>query len=239
VAENRIIARATPAGTRRLRAVPLDHPLNEHPDPASPVAVATRPAPPTGLNAFLQAAQQQGAQLVMAAREQAEEIAQSARAEGYARGYDEGREAAARETADLLAFAEQTVRELVDTRTRILNDAESDLVELALAVAQKVMQATIDADPERVLGVLRGALRKAYVRDHVQVVCNPDDLAMIDASASQLEAQVGTIRNLELIGDRRVARGGVIVRTGGGDVDATLNSQLDRIREALLGRDDA
>jgi flagellar biosynthesis/type III secretory pathway protein FliH len=85
--------------------------------------------------------------------------------------------------------------------------------------------------------VLRGALRKAYVRDRLQVVCNPEDLALVEQAEETLQAQVGTLKNLELVGDRRVQRGGVVVRTPGGDVDATLGSQLDRLRAAMLGED--
>jgi flagellar biosynthesis/type III secretory pathway protein FliH len=49
---------------------------------------------------------------------------------------------------------------------------------------------------------------------------------------------VGTLQHLELVGDRRVERGGVVVRTDAGDVDATLGSQLERLREAMLQRGD-
>jgi flagellar assembly protein FliH len=234
VAENRIIARATSAGTRRLSAVPLD-PLVE-PDAGGRVATAPEP-PATGLNAFLAAAQRQGAALVEVAREQADEIAAQARADGYRTGYDEGRAQAQREIADLLRFAESAVREVSDTRSRLLEENETAMVELAIQTAEKILQATLDAEPQRVTDVLRGALRKAYVRDHLQVVCNPDDLALIEGTESALQAQVGTLKGLELIGDRRVQRGGVIVRTSGGDVDATIGSQLDRLRAAMLGED--
>jgi flagellar assembly protein FliH len=236
VAENRIIARATAAGTRRLAAVPLE-PLVE-PDRGGRVATAPAPEPsPTGLNAFLAAAQRQGAALVEVAREQAEDIATQARDDGYRTGYQEGRSAAEREIADLLRFAEAAVREVSDTRSRLLEENETALVELAIQTAEKILQATLDAEPHRVTDVLRGALRKAYVRDHLQVVCNPDDLALIEGTEGALQAQVGTIKGLELIGDRRVHRGGVIVRTPGGDVDATIGSQLDRLRAAMLGED--
>jgi flagellar biosynthesis/type III secretory pathway protein FliH len=71
----------------------------------------------------------------------------------------------------------------------------------------------------------------------MQVVCNPADLALLETASADLQTQVGTLRNLELVGDGRVGRGGVIVRTPGGDVDATIGSQLDRLREVMLGGD--
>jgi len=232
LAEKRIIARATAAGTRRLTAVPLE-PLSE---PIEGGGVATTTAPPaTGLNAFLAAAQRQGAALVSSAREQAETIAANAAREGFDAGYEAGQRKAQKEIADLLAFAEAAVREVSDTRARILDENETAIVELAIQSAEKILQTTLAAEPERVADVLRGALRKAYVRDRLQVVCNPADLALVEQAEEMLQAQVGTLKNLELVGDRRIQRGGVIVRTPGGDVDATLGSQLDRLRAAMLG----
>jgi flagellar assembly protein FliH len=231
--EQRIIARAATAGTRRLQVVPLQDPLDPTAD--GPGGNVTVDPPLSGLNAFLAAAQQQGAELVSAARVQADQIASDARASGYETGYAEGVARAEQELQDLFRFAEGAVREIAETRTRMLEEAEQDLVELALQVAGKVLQTQLEADPHRVADVLRGALRKAYVRDHVQVVCNPEDLALIEAASADLQAHVGTLRNLELIGDRRVTRGGVLVRTPGGDVDATLQSQLERLRDAMLG----
>src|SRR5262249_55724918 len=209
LAEKRIIARATAAGTRRLTAVPLE-PLTELEQGGG--AVATSAPPATGLNAFLAAAQRQGAALVESAREQAETIAANAAREGFEAGYEAGQRKAQKEIADLLAFAEAAVREVSDTRARILDENETALVELAIQASEKILQATLAAEPERVADVLRGALRKAYVRDRLQVVCNPEDLALVEQAEETLQAQVGTLKNLELVGDRRVQRGGVIVR---------------------------
>jgi flagellar assembly protein FliH len=231
MADRPIIVRATPAGTRRVAPLP----------PLEPGGVATEVAAapaPTGLNAFLQTAQRQGAELVAAARAQADEIAGHARAEGYAAGYQEGRGQAERELRDLFTFAEGSVLEVAEARARLLDESEQDLVRLAVQVAQRILVAELDARPERVVDVLRGALRKAFVRDHLQVICNPADLHLIETAGDDLSAHVGTLRNLELIGDRRIARGGVVVRTDAGDVDATLDGQLERLREAMLGSQD-
>jgi flagellar assembly protein FliH len=237
MAEQRIIARAQPAGTRRLSVVPAG--VADPPEGGDGGFTATTAPPATGLNAFLAVAQRQGAALIETAKEQAERIAGEARSRGYEEGYSEGRALAEREISALLAFAESAVREVADTRTQLLQDSERALVELALQIAGKVLQTKLEIEPERVVDVLRGALRKAYVRDRLTVVCNPDDLALIEGATADLQAAVGTLGTLELVGDRRITRGGVIVRTDAGDVDATLESQLERLRETLLGTDDA
>jgi flagellar assembly protein FliH len=229
VAERPIIARATPAGVRRLRAGPPP-PAGEPPRPAE--ALGARPS--TGLNAFLESARRQGAELVAVAREQAQTIAQSAREEGFAAGYAEGTARAERATADLLSHAETMARDVARYRDEAYASCERELVELALAVAGKVVQRAIELEPERVVDVLRGALRKTFSREGLTVVCSPDDLARLQAAGPELSGALGGLQDLQLHGDRRIAPGGVVVRTPIGDIDGTIASQLDRLAGLLL-----
>jgi flagellar biosynthesis/type III secretory pathway protein FliH len=235
VADKPIIARARPAGTRRLTPVPAPAPGGGAPLPGGGAVTVGKP---TGLTAFLEMAQRQGAELVASARAQADGIADNARREGFEAGYAEGKAAAEREAHDLLHFAENAVREAVESRSRLIAESEEALVRLAVDVAERIVKADLQLHPERVLNVLEGALRKAFVRDRLTVVCNPADLALIEEGQDALATQVGTLQHLELIGDRRVQRGGVVVRTDAGDVDATLDSQLERLCEAMLARGD-
>jgi flagellar assembly protein FliH len=232
----RIIARATPVGTRRLRAVPAGQAS------AAPAEASGRLGPPqtgeartlTGLNGFLESARRQGAELIAVAREQAEAIAQNAREQGFAAGYAEGTAQAEKAAADLLQHAERTAREVVEYRAQAIADSERELVELALGIAEKVLQRAFETEPERVVDVLRGALRKTFTRDGLTVVCNPADLQRLQAAGPDLAGSLGGLKDLQFVTDRRVAPGGVVVRTPSGDIDATIESQLARLGSVLF-----
>src|SRR5262249_52387564 len=144
----RIIARATPVGTRRLRALPAAEAV------AAPADVRGRIAPPpggeartlTGLNGFLESARRQGAELIAVAREQAEAIAQNAREQGFAAGYADGIAQAEKAASDLVSHAERTAREVTEYRAQAIADSERELVELALGLAEKILQRTFQAE---------------------------------------------------------------------------------------------
>jgi flagellar assembly protein FliH len=230
VADERIIARATPAGTRRLAPIAPD----ARAAPARPVGPARQLA---GLNGFLENARRQGAVLISVAREQADSIAQTAHDHGFETGYAEGISRAEAATATMLMQARALVDAAAEHRERVIENAERDLVRLSLGVAEKVLQASLEIDPDRVVGVLRGALRRTFARREVTVMCHPGDLARLQEAGPDLAATLGGLQSLEFISDRRIDPGGVIVRTEAGDVDATLASQLDRLRDVLLGPD--
>ncbi len=107
-------------------------------------------------------------------------------------------------------------------------------MELALALAAKILAGELEAQPERVIDVVRGALRRIGDRRQVVVLVDPGDLDVVSAAIDDLRAQVGGIETCDVQADRRVGRGGAIVRTVEGEVDATFTTQLERARELML-----
>ena len=89
--------------------------------------------------------------------------------EGLARGLAEARAQAAG-ALEAVAAAERAMAELRDS---YLARAEAAAVELAFQIAEKVIGATVAADPEAVLGVVSGALLRTTDRDHLVVEVNP------------------------------------------------------------------
>ena len=79
--------------------------------------------------------------------------------------------------------------------------------------------------PERVVDVVRGALRRLVERDRVTILVNPEDLDLVRGASDALMAELGGIEHCDVQAERRVARGGAIVRTVEGEVDATLDDQ--------------
>jgi flagellar assembly protein FliH len=82
--------------------------------------------------------------------------------------------------------------------------------------------------------VVRGSLRRLIERDRVQVLVHPDDLDRLRGAVASLKAELGGIGELDVQAERRVGRGGAIVRTTAGDVDARLEAQLEAARSAML-----
>lgn len=229
--ERPIIARAQAAGTRRLAVVSPGAKSESLEGGAAP---APRTKSLAGLNQFLERAREQGATLISVAREQAEAIAQAAGEQGFEVGYNEGIARADAAVVERLALADKLVAEVRSAREEALAACERDLVELAFTIAEKVIRQRVAADPDSTIGVLEHALRKAFVRDGMTVLCNPADLERLSGASELLQSRVGNLNGLSLIGDRRITQGGVVVRTDAGDIDATIESQLERLRDLLF-----
>jgi flagellar assembly protein FliH len=160
---------------------------------------------------------------------QADAIRQQAHQEGYAAGMAEAR-AAAEPAMQALASA---VAGLDELRTHVADGLERGAVGLALRIAEQIISAAVDVDPDRVLDAVRGALRRLTDRERVQILVNPEDLEIVREGVEDIASQLGGIGSIEVQAERRVARGGAIVRTGEGDIDASIETKLTRAREVL------
>jgi flagellar assembly protein FliH len=101
------------------------------------------------------------------------------------------------------------------------------------ARAEQALAAAVAVDPERVLSVVRGALRRIVERERVNVLVSPDDLEMVREHLAGVIAELGGVEHCEVQAERRVPRGGAVVRTAEGEVDATLETKLERASEVL------
>jgi flagellar assembly protein FliH len=167
--------------------------------------------------------------VLAAAHAEAAELRERAYAEGYAAGLEEARDRTA-PAAEALAAAAREVASLRDTAAQAV---EAAAVELALQIAERALGAALAVEPERVLDVVRGALRRLLERERLLVLVNPEDLDVVRAGMDTLVAELGGIEHVEVQAERRVLRGGAVVRTAEGDVDADLSTKLERAREVL------
>ena len=193
--------------------------------PPAPLA-APRRVNPTG-------ARDQADALLAAARAEADAIRDQARIEGHAEGFEAGRQDAAAQAAPAVqALAEALVQAQAE-RDRVADEMEEAAVGLALQIADKALTGAITAQPERVVDVVRGALRCLVERERVTILVSPEDLELVRESVEGLIRQLGGMDHVDVQEERRVQRGGAIVRSTTGEIDARLATKLDRAREIV------
>jgi flagellar assembly protein FliH len=153
--------------------------------------------------------------------------------EGRAQGLAEGRAEADAETSGLVRTCEQIGIQVMQERERVLDESESDLVELAISIARRIVNASLDVDETLVVEACRGAMRKAFQRGSMQVLAHPEDLALLREAGPGLASELGGVDHLDFIEERRLDRGSVVVRTPAGEIDATISGKSDKIEQAL------
>ena len=160
-------------------------------------------------------------------------LVEAARAEGYAAGRQDGAAEAASAIADAQNALHGAVQALVAERDAAAEATERAAVELALRLSAKIVGTAVEANPELVVDAVRGALRLVMDRERFTVLVNPADLDVVREGLQAVVAELGGVEHFDVQAERRVARGGAVVRTAEGEVDASLDAKLQRAREVL------
>jgi flagellar biosynthesis/type III secretory pathway protein FliH len=175
--------------------------------------------------------------LVAAAHAEADLIRARAYEEGVEQGRDEARRIALDEARRDLAPAAEALAgalaEILALREQTAQRMEAHAAVLALMLAEKIVVGALAVEPARVVDAVHGALRLLTERDRVTLLLNAEDMALvreaIDAGAGELAESAG----LALHAERRVPRGSVMLRTAVGEIDARVETKLQRAREVV------
>jgi flagellar assembly protein FliH len=205
----------------------------------------------------------QGQRLLDAARAEAVRIEQEAQADratiingadkvgfeqGFARGLAEGQKAGAEEGLNkaLAAVAPEIQRlnagwtaaldAFIETRERFLAEGQQDVVRLAAMIAGKVCKRQIELDPAIVAVQMAEVLSLVLRPTRLQITCHPEDRDLLTHAMPLLVKRTQHNVDVELVDDPSLARGSCVARlaSGGGQIDASIDTQLQRIVDALL-----
>jgi flagellar assembly protein FliH len=173
------------------------------------------------------------ADAVMAALAAAEADASALRENARQEGLREGREEALAALAPALEALAQAAEAVQASQHQRAERLEAHAVDLALFLAEKVIGGALAVEPDRVVEAVRGALRGIVERERITVLVHPEDLELVRDAMDGLRATLGGIEHTEVQAERRVSRGGAVVRTPDGDVDARVETKLQRAREVV------
>ncbi len=160
-------------------------------------------------------------------------------AEGMALGQREGREAAleadAQEISRLVGVWEEAAARFEGQRDQLLAELRMDGVRLALAIASRIVHRVVEIDNEVAARALESALEVVAANTRAVVAVHPDDRSNVEGLLGGILRRFGRAGHVEMMDDPGVTRGGCVVRSSRGSVDACVETQLARIAEALLG----
>ena len=154
----------------------------------------------------------------------------------YERGRHEG-ESALREQLiaqrnEMAALLNGVIDSLQKTVPQLVHETESALIQLTLESAQKIV-AGLPINAKLVESVVREALQQVEDTAEVVIQLHPDDLALLQKHKSDVLKPPPNSKPLQFSSSAEVTRGGCLLRTRFGVIDARRETKLDQLREAL------
>ena len=170
------------------------------------------------------------------AKRQSIEIKVRAKKEGHDTGYEEGfkkgEEAAQKEFSPFLATIEDLIADLTIFRKNMYDKVEREMVEMVVSLAKKVIHFEFSTRDDAVQEMIRLAVQSVLDREPMVIKINPADKGYAESFRPELHHLFSEIKNITFEAHSGVERGGCIVETNFGVVDAQidkLGEQMDRI----------
>ncbi|MCB9654206.1 MAG: type III secretion system stator protein SctL [Deltaproteobacteria bacterium] len=152
----------------------------------------------------------------------AEEQADQTRQRGYEEGREEGR----------AEFTQQITKALLGL-DRLAQALEPSYVRLVRTCVSEIIGEALKMTDDAIVEIVRRALRDTRQQREVIVRVNPDDVEMLRRNERRLLEMLARANTIDIREDPTVDRGGCIVVTELGTIDATLDKQLDALEAAL------
>ncbi len=169
---------------------------------------------------IIREAELRAAQISKQASQEREEMLATAQEEGYQQG---------------LAQVTEILLQARTEAAEIIAASESELVRLSLVIAEKIIGRSLEIDQHSILAIVAQAVENVRQQREIVLRIHPEDAKIIREKRKELLDMLGRIKDIAIKEDGDVARGGCIIETESGTIDASLEAQLAMLQQRLLG----
>jgi len=162
-----------------------------------------------------------------------EEKIQLEKEQAYRSGFEDGKEIMREEEEMVVQLFLNLIEELKKQREDYLKSVEKEMVGLSLEIASKVIQQKIEQDEKVISKNLKHALKHLLDKGRIIIKLNPADLEIVSKHSKEIKSAEG-LKELILEEDSEVTRGGCLIHSELGHIDAQIETQLEMIGKALL-----
>ena len=177
------------------------------------------------------------------AKKQVGELKSDARKQGYDTGFEagfnKGKESAKEEFSPVLETTQQLVEELSGFRKEMYDKVEREMIEMVISLTKKVIHFEFSTREDAVQDMIRLAVQSVLDRESMVIKIHPTDKEYAESFRPELHHMFSEIKNITFVAHSGIERGGCVVETNFGVIDARiekLEEQIDRILNLAPGQ---
>ena len=160
-------------------------------------------------------------------------IEQEAYEKSFAQGEKDGCEFGEKKATKVLENIENLFNEMVSLKHDVLKQYEREIIDLIFAVSEKIVHHEVRSKESIIKNAIFEALELAVEKSKVVFNVNPDDYDFVEKLRPELFNQNKGVKSIVVTSDPGVTRGGCYLETPYGNIDATIESKLEKIYQCL------
>lgn len=166
--------------------------------------------------------------LVSRAQEESENIKKSAFDEGYKTGISKAE-------ADLENFRTE-LNKFMSAKKDVFEYIAPDILEISVDIARRVIKKELDTDPQVLMNIITDVLKTISKSEpKISIRVKPQAVQFIKDTIPNITYEYGIDSKINIVADPSIEEGGCIFQTNNGIVDASIDTQLEIIKQALEG----
>ncbi len=160
-------------------------------------------------------------------------LEQEAYEKGFAQGQKDGMELGRQQYESMAAKLKELLRSLEAEIERHVLNLEKPLLSLVKMMAEKVIHREISLGPEVLKDCLQEALQYVVEQSRVRLHLHPEDIEYMEDIVQELAKEFSRLKDFELVPDESLSRGGCLLETDFGLIDATYERKWREILQKL------
>jgi flagellar assembly protein FliH len=183
---------------------------------------------------IVEEAKQKAEELEAEIQGKVDKVEKEAFEKGHADGREEGFQEGRQEVERLVDTLQKIISAAIDKRNEIIQDSETQVINLVLLISKKVIKVISENQRNVVINNVVQALRKLKSRGDVVIRVNLADVELTSEHINDFMKMVENVKSVTVLEDSSVDRGGCIIETDFGQIDARISSQLHEIEEKIV-----
>lgn len=183
---------------------------------------------------IIRKAQEEAEQIKAQANIDQEDVNKNAYKEGFDKGREDGFNSGVGEVNRLVERTHKILEAVMARREEILSETEQQIVELVVLMTRKVIKIISENQKSVVMANVLQALKKVKGRGDVTLRVNLTDVKLTTEHIQDFIKQVENINGITVLEDSTVDKGGCVVETDFGAIDARISSQLTELETKIL-----
>lgn len=179
-------------------------------------------------------AQAEADSIIAEAQAERDKIINESKKQGYDTGYEAGYQDGQKEAERLVERMHNILDAVMKRREEILSETEYQIVELVVLMARKVVKIISENQKTVIMNNVLQALKKVKGRGDVTIRVNLEDVKLTTEHTQDFIDRVEAVKSITVVEDTTVEKGGCIVETDFGAIDARISSQLTELEQKIM-----
>ena len=159
---------------------------------------------------------------------------EEARQAGTELGFKEGYQKAAEEVFSKVINLEAIADSSFQLKKEIILSAEHEILQLSIAIAEKILKQQLEIKPEMITEIIRAAINELKDKEEIKIIVNPALKEQLYSFSEELKTAIKGMKTIKIVEDKTIHANSAIIESPESRIDVRLETQIAQITEELM-----